>query len=279
MNELLVKSRAAMLDAIEALEPHRDSIIVIGAHAIYIRIPESSVAIAQVTKDSDLAIDMRTLEDAPTLEVAMQRAGFVLEEGEKQPGLWFRDDGTEVDLMVPESFAGLAAKNRRGARIPPHSKRAARRARGLEATLVDNDVLPIGALDPNDGRVAQVKVAGLAALLVSKLFKLAEREDSAPSRLVDKDAHDVYRILQGADLEDLTERYLTLLSDEVSKDVAKAGLNFLKTLFATGPEALGSMMAGRNESGIGEPEIVSVQVTLLANELLTVIGDQTTLIE
>lgn len=135
MSDLLVRSRAAMLDALEALGPHRDSVIVIGAHAIYIRQPQSSVALAPLTKDSDLAIDPRSLGPDPRLEQAMHQAGFALDEASMQPGLWFRQDGSEVDLMVPEAFAGTSG--RRGARIPPHDRRATRRARGLEGVLVD----------------------------------------------------------------------------------------------------------------------------------------------
>lgn len=52
----------------------------------------------------------------------------------KQPGSWLSPKGIPVDLMVPEALAG--ASGRRGARIPPHSTKAARRAVGLEAAVV-----------------------------------------------------------------------------------------------------------------------------------------------
>lgn len=255
-----------MLDAFEALAPHRDSVIVIGAHAIYIRQPTSSTALAPLTKDSDLALDPRSLPATPKLEHAMEDAGFSLDPESQQPGLWFRDDGSEVDLMVPEAFAG--GSGRRSVKIPPHGSKTARRARGLEGVLVDNDVLDVRALDPNDGRVLRVRVAGPAALLVSKLFKLGERADTSPSRLQDKDAHDVFRILQGTDLRDVVRRYRTLLGDEVSRDVANAALRYLDELFASGPTAIGSMMAGRAEVGVGMPDVVAQQVALLARELL-----------
>lgn len=254
-----------MLDALEALGPHRDSVIVIGAHAIYIRQAGRSTGLAPLTKDSDLAIDPRSLADSPRLEEAMQQAGFALDPESKHPGLWFREDGSEVDLMVPEAFAG--ASGRRGARIPPHDQRATRRARGLEGVLVDNDWLDVDALDPSDSRVIRVRVAGPAALLVSKLFKLGERAESSPTRLENKDAHDVFRILQGTELRQLVDRYRSLLGDDVSSDVAIKALDYLERLFATGPKAVGSLMAGRAETGVGEPEIVSQQVALLAREL------------
>jgi len=43
-------------------------------------------------------------------------------------------------------------------------------------------------------------------------------------------------------------------------------------MFAAGPEALGSAMAGRAEEGVGEPEKVSASVALLAADLLRTLG-------
>ncbi len=67
----------------------------------------------------------------------MQQAWFSLDKEWQQPGLWYREDGSEVDLIVAEAFAG--ASGRRGARIPPHENKATRRAHGLEGAQVDND--------------------------------------------------------------------------------------------------------------------------------------------
>lgn len=113
-----------------------------------------------------------------------------------------------------------------------------------------------------------MRVAGSAAMLVSKLFKLGERAGSSPDRLENKDAHDVFRILQGTGIRQLVQRYRQLLDSDVSSDVAVDAMGYLNELFATGPTAVGSMMAGRAETGVGEPEIVSQQVALLARELL-----------
>ncbi|HET8984529.1 MAG TPA: hypothetical protein VFN03_02105 [Trueperaceae bacterium] len=134
--------------------------------------------------------------------------------------------------------------------------------------LVDNDVLDVRALDPEDGRVISARVAGPAVLLVSKLFKLGERADTSPNRLQDKDAHDLFRILQGTDLRELVQRYQKLLGDEVSREVATQALGYLEVRFASGPTAIGSMMAGRAETSVGLPDVVAQQVALLARELL-----------
>lgn len=132
--DLLVRAREALLDALEALRDQRDALIVIGAQAVYLRTGDLDIALAPATKDSDFSLDPRNLHDDPRLEEAMRRAGFL---PDVQPGAWLRPDGIPVDLMVPERFAG---SGRRSVQIPPHAKYSARKARGIEATLVDFDV-------------------------------------------------------------------------------------------------------------------------------------------
>ena len=267
-DDLLVRSRRALLDVLDALEAHRDSAIVVGAQAIYLRTSSSLVALAEATKDSDVALDPRTLDDDPLIENAMATAGFVRDLGSGQPGAWLSSEGIPVDLMVPERLAGRARKNARGARIPPHDPGATRRARGLEAAIVDNDVMEVGALDPSDARRHDVRVAGPAALLIAKMHKLADRAHSSPHRLVDKDAHDVYRILVDAETDALARKFRDLREDEFSAEVTLAAQTHLAELFASSSEATGSMMAGRAEQGIGELATVSLQVSILAADLV-----------
>jgi len=109
---------------------------------------------------------------------SLETEGFVLGD---QPGQWLKE-GVRVDLMVPDAVAG---PGRRGVRLGPHGKRAARRARGLEGALVDAAVRAVASLGGGPRRLAEVLVAGPASLLVSKLHKLAERRDE-PGRLKDK---------------------------------------------------------------------------------------------
>ncbi|MEV4551037.1 hypothetical protein [Nonomuraea wenchangensis] len=75
-SDILVRSRSALLDALAALDAHRDAVIVIGAQAVYLRTVRSPVALAETTKDSDLVLDPRVLEDDPLLERCMGEAGF-----------------------------------------------------------------------------------------------------------------------------------------------------------------------------------------------------------
>jgi hypothetical protein len=263
-NNLIVEARAALLDAVAALEAHKASVILIGAQAIYLRTGSAAFALAEATKDSDLAIDPRKLGEDPRLEEAMTGAGFILNPVSQQPGAWESPNGIPVDLMVPEHLAGSGS--RRGVRIPPHSKRSARRAAGLEAAIIDQSPMTVESLD-GDGRSAVINVAGPAALLVAKLHKLGERVNT-PDRLNDKDAHDIYRLLVATETRDLTTTVRRLLADELSQAATAQALTYLRQLFAS-PEALGSTMAGRAEEGVGQPETVSASVSFLAQDLLS----------
>jgi hypothetical protein len=264
--DLLVRARTALLDALMALAEQREAVIVIGAQAVYLQTGGIDVALAEATKDSDLALDPRHLTDDPKIETAMREAGFV-PSANGQPGAWVNAAGIPVDLMVPERLAGPGGSQTRGARIPPHDKKATRRAKGLEATLVDYSEIAVNALDPADNRSVKVKVAGPAALLVAKCHKIAERIDN-PRRLDDKDAHDAYRILRAVDTETLRRTFTLLLADEFSREAAAEALDQLEKLFAAGPDAIGSAMAGRAEEGVGEPEQVGAAVSILAADLL-----------
>ena len=255
------------------LRDHRGSIIVIGAQAVYLRTSAAQVAIAEATKDSDLAIDPRTLGDSPLIESAMIDGGFIRDPDKNQPGAWLSADLIPVDLMIPERLAGPGSKSSRGARIPPHNKHAARRAKGLEAALVDNGPLEITSLDPKDDRRYEVFVAGPASLIVAKAHKIGERSQTSPDRLVDKDAHDLYRILTATATDELAATLQQLRKDDMASEVTEEAISFVKSLFANGPEAIGSMMAGRAEEGIGEPETVSAATAILAADLLEALDD------
>jgi hypothetical protein len=264
-----IQARTALLDALEALGAHRDAVVLIGAQAIYIHTGEAPVALAPFTKDADLAIDVRALRDDPRIEQAMAAAGFVLDPVANQPGTWMSPDGIPVDLMVPGALSQRGG--RRGARIPPHASNATRRAVGLEATVIDSQTMQIAALDPTDERTFEVRVAGPAGLLVSKLHKLGERR-STPSRLLDKDAHDIYRILVACPTRDLAATLRRLRTDSLAGTVTLAGLEFLDDLFVS-PSALGSQMAGRAETGVGNPATVAASVSALAADLIAAVDD------
>jgi hypothetical protein len=201
-----VEARRVLLDALEALAPHAPALVVAGAQAVYLRVGDGDLAVAPYTTDGDIAVDPESLAPDPTIEAAMKAAGFELsiQGGHVEPGIWIAEVVINdqkilipVDLIVPEGFAPRGG--RRGARPGPHGNKAARRAVGLEASLVDNSPLTVSALDPADGRWVTVAVAGVPALMVAKAHKLHDRVSRGrPDRLNDRDAGDVFRMMQGA---------------------------------------------------------------------------------
>src|SRR3972149_7092398 len=125
---LSAAARGVLLDALDAIEPHLNALVLVGAQAIYVHAGEADLAIAPYTTDGDLALDPARLGPKPLLDVSLQRAGFRLLEG--AVGMWQEMVDVEgvrrtvgLDLLVPEALGG---PGRRAARIPPHARHAAR---------------------------------------------------------------------------------------------------------------------------------------------------------
>lgn len=250
MADEITLARAGLLDALEALKDHLDALVVIGAQAVYLHTGATEIALAEFTTDGDVAVDPDLLSSSPLIEDAMRVAGFLPDPRESAVGSWISPRGVWVDLMVPDAVAGAG---RRGARVPPHSSASMRRARGIEGTLIDNSKVTIGALDPAiDSRQFEVSVAGPAGLLVAKLHKITDRIES-PARQDNKDAHDIYRLLRAIKTEVLAETLGRLLEDDLSAEVTREALDHLRALFADGPGARGSRMAGAAEELVGDP--------------------------
>ena len=140
--------------------------------------------------------------------------------------------------------------------------------------MVDHPLLTITAFDPADRRSYEAQVAGPAALMVAKLHKIGERENT-PTRLVNKDAHDLYRILRAVSTDELVAAFERLLHNDGNRKSTQEALVFLERLFSTGPEALGSVMAGQAEEGIGDPTVVSASASYLAADVVEAVRRQT----
>lgn len=182
--QLYIVARRVLLDALVALQEHRDGVILIGAQAVYVHAADAHLGVAAYTSDGDLALDPVNLGQHPLIEAAMVSAGFSLNL-RNDPGRWLKQQtvgstptNIMVDLLVPE---GLSEGGRRSARIPPHDPRAFLRVSGIEAAIVDNRVFTLASLEPQaDSRTVEVRVAGVAALLLSKAIKIRQRlSDSA----------------------------------------------------------------------------------------------------
>jgi hypothetical protein len=239
---LYVAARRVLLDALEDLHDHRDAIIIVGAQAVYLRTGDANVGVAEYTTDGDLAINSDRLASRPLLEEAMGRR-FEHKPGSGsaiEPGIWIQTVDVvgeqveiPVDLIVPSGIAPAAGT--RGARLGEHGKRAARKAPGIEVAIVDNDHLVVGALDPGDTRRLEVRVARPTAMLVAKAHKIGDRLARAdrPDRLIDKDAADVYRLMQTTPASVVNAVLDGLGDDQRIAGPATRGMELLRHQFGT----------------------------------------------
>jgi hypothetical protein len=173
------------------------------------------------------------------------------------------DIDVAIDLMVPQGVSD--SPGRRSTHLPGHDPHVARKVRGLEGALVDADVLPIAALEPRDSRVFDLRVAGPAALLVAKLHKIQERRDS--SRLSDKDALDILRLLRGTTTADMARRFGTIVADSRAREAARAALPWMRELFGE-RRGEGVRMAQRAAGGLADPAEIEASCVALTSELL-----------
>ncbi len=131
--------------------------------------------------------------------------------------------------------------------------------------LVDADFMTLNALEPNDHRTFDIRVAGPAALLVAKMYKLNDRKGS--DRLSDKDALDVLRLLRGTSTEDMCRRMKNMQKDDRSVAPAAGAIKFMQDLFGR-ENAPGIQMAVRSAGMLANPEEIAVSCLLLATDLL-----------
>lgn len=268
-----VAARRALLDALEALEPHLDAIVVAGAQAVYLRTGDANVGVAEYTTDGDLAVDTTRLGAAPPLDVVMgERFDHAKgSSGAEEPGVWVQTVEIEgqhvdvpIDLIVPEGLAPPGGS--RGARLGPHGNRAARKAAGLEAAIIDNEILTIEALDRDDERSIDCRVAGPTALLIAKAHKIQDRleQPSRPHRLIDKDAGDVYRLMLTTPTPLVRAVAARLLADERVARPSRRGVELLRQQFGA-RRAQGVEMAVRSlRVGVPDDRIRAVCVTFVA---------------
>ncbi len=275
VDELYVIARRVLLDALEALGPHRDATILVGAQAIYLHTGGADLAVAEYTTDADLGLDPELLDEIPPLEQVLRDAGF-FHLGTSGVGVWktrrpsrdANDVEVQVDLLVPSAVS--PGRGRRAARLPGHDDHVARKVEGLEGILVDQAEMEIRSLDEaGDPRRMAAKVAGPGALLVAKLFKISERSGTA--RANDKDALDVLRILQGIETETLSASIARMRADERSRRATDRAVELLGELFGA-RRSQGSVMAARATQPLMDGEEVRLSCEVLAGDLLAAIG-------
>lgn len=253
--QLTVVARRVLLDGLTALHDHLPALTIVGAQAVYLRTPGAAISSAPFTSDGDLSIDPLLLGDQPHLDVALRASGFEL-RSKDQPGLWERSEAigdkivpVELDLLIPRQLSPRNGK--RSAKVPPHGTMSARWIEGLEVAAVDRSPLQVTGLEAEDSRAITVNVAGPAALLVAKAFKISDRLndfDRRPDRLTDKDAGDVLRIMMTTPVRQVATRFAELRADARVGDTAILGLEKLRLLFG-GAATPGVEMAVRALSG------------------------------
>ncbi len=268
--DIYTLARRILLDALEVLEPHRPAITLVGAQAVYHRVGEADVAVAPTPTDGDLTLDPDRLNSQPALEQLMRQAGFERRRDATHgplPGIWEKvvssDKRVSVDLLIAESLA--SPTGRRAARLSGHETGAVLKVPGLEAAVVDADIMTIEAIETGDVRSFEVRVAGPAALLVAKIHTILDRS-TANDRLRDKDALDVFRLLRGTAAEDIVSRAATILSDRRSRATARSAFDALPTLFGN-HDAEGIAMTIRATRGLMDASEVSQSLVVLTGEL------------
>ncbi len=260
LDEQYVRARAALLDAAEALAPHLDSIVLVGAQAIYLHTGAADIVVAEFTTDADFSVEPALLSDEPLLADLLEARGFTPRE---HPGGWRTPTGVYVDIMVPEALAG---RGTRGADLGAHGRRVARRALGLEGARVDRELRTIGSLDTTDDRSVTMNVAGPGALIVAKAHKIWERTTN-DDRVRDKDAVDVYRLLQAIPTGDLAARLARLRDSQEAGAVTAAAIAHLQILFGTRTGA-GVELAVRATRAIIDAEELTLTLTTLTADLI-----------
>lgn len=270
MDELYILAREVLLDALGALEQHRNAIVLVGAQAIYLHVGDADLAVAPFTTDGDLVLNPTMLGENPALEKALGHAGFVPKAADSV-GIWISERETSsvprvhvaIDLLVPKSVS--PGSGRRAAHLAGHSHRAARIVSGLEGALVDNDRHVLTSLNTTSSRKIEVTVAGPAALLVAKVHKIQDRGHSA--RANDKDALDVFRLLRGVAVKSFVERYSAMLNDERSAEAATKGVHLFEEQFGKSG-ANGIEMVVRALQGLMDEDEVAASCRILAADLL-----------
>jgi hypothetical protein len=206
-----IRSRRLLIDAIKALSPFREALVVIGAHAIHVWAQQAWGPIEmEATRDADVSINPAFVAENPKIieslksigvEAALKdRPGIYGLEQEKELPLSAR---TTFDVLVPERYAGVG---RRAARIDGQEN-AAGRATGLELALWDKYLLELDTADAPRESV-EVFVAGPAALLVAKAHKVHDRLQQFaihPERLRPKDSGDIALLMMVSDPSEIMQ--------------------------------------------------------------------------
>jgi hypothetical protein len=81
-----IRARTALLDAADALAPHLDSIVLVGAQAIYLHTGAAALVVAEFTSDADFSVEPALLSDETRVENARSGSFRTRPEGDRFTG-------------------------------------------------------------------------------------------------------------------------------------------------------------------------------------------------
>jgi hypothetical protein len=258
-----IEARNALIDTVIAFGDHADSLILVGAQALYFRTSKMVMPVAPATKDADFTINPRTLKANPLLEKMLEDAGFRRDLISNNPGAWVSGQNIPVDFMVPGLLAGAGS---RSADLSPHANYIGRKTDGLEASIFDYSRGEVHSLDGSRPTIS-INIANEPALLIAKLVKVGERIDN-PKRFQQKDCYDIYRLLSATTPEQIVLTFSRLYREDLVKGSLQYAMASLEKHFAMSAESIGSFAAGQAEFGIGDPDLVAARTMAMSRELL-----------
>ncbi len=270
MDEIYILAREVLLDALGALGPHREAMILVGAQALYLHSREDEFAVAPFTTDGDLAIDTTLLTEFPPLETLLEQAGFS-HRRQDSVGEWVTDRKTHaggnaevaVDFLVP--VQSEKDRGRRSARLKGHHSRFARLVEELQGAMMDNELMVLGSLQKPGSRSFPIRVAGPAALIMAKSFKIQDRLGSL--RLRDKDALDIFRLLRVSPVGELARKFNQLLCHRKVVESCRESLEIFGNLFQDS-RSQGVEMVVRSLGFLADRDEVTQSCVSLAEEFL-----------
>ena len=235
-------SRRAVINAVSVLAEHAGSLTLVGGHAVVLRTADVLAPI-ESTGDGDLGVTPGLVASSPSLDALLTGAGYELRTASR-PGQWGRGPYTDragrrtyrekVDLLAGKALSGSAGKQRRG--VPAlrdrHGKMCVGSATGLELSAYDRSVMTVPDLaDPATS--VRVNVAGVAALICAKSFKIGERlVDTDRDRLRDKDVGDLWRLMASTSATEVAELFATYELHEAIGESVQTGRGWLALLLA-----------------------------------------------
>lgn len=202
-------SRRAIINVVEVLEVHAESLTLVGAHEVLLRTMDLDVP-RMPTGDGDLGVTPGLVGDLPSIEALLAEAGYE-HRTTARPGLWGRTpydepDGVrsfreKIDLLAPHGLSATGSRSKRGvpALQPAHGKLAVGNALGLELAAFNRSMVTIS--DFADPRLtAEIHVAEIPALILAKGSKIGERlREPRKGPVRDKDLGDLWRLMAVAD--------------------------------------------------------------------------------